>query len=426
VTVNNLNGVNASLTSVTDLTCFQSNDGEIVTGASGGNGPYTYSWTAPASSTNGTASTLPAGSFTLTVTDADGCISTVTATVTQPPQLAVTAAAASPSICAGQNVQVSGTAAGGSPGYSYLWTPGNISGNSQSISPTQSGQFMMHVTDLNGCEDSAAVSITVNPVPTADLSADVTSGCAPLCVQFADLTTISSPGVITSWSWDYGDGTSTSANPTHCYNTAGSYDVLLTVVSADGCSSTIAYPSYINVFAVPVASFTADPQPATMVDPVITFTDASSNASAWSWNFGDGTGTSTQQDPEYTYSEPTCYLVTLTVTSIDGCTDLDTQRVCIGPEAGIYVPNAFTPNDDGTNDVFIPVTMGIDPTQYQLWIYDRWGNLIFYTDDLSEGWNGNVQGHDEPCQIDTYVWKIIAVDMLYQKHNLLGRVSIIK
>lgn len=205
------------------------------------------------------------------------------------------------------------------------------------------------------------------------------------------------------------------------------YTIILTVTTADGCTSTITMNNYINVYANPVAGFIANPQPATMLDPVINFTDTSFNASAWLWSFGDIPGsTSILQNPTFEYAEPDCYQVVLTVTSIDGCIDTAMQNVCIGPDATIYVPNAFTPNDDGTNDLFMPVGSGLDPEKFEMWIFDRWGNMIYYTDDLNKGWDGRVQGASDICQIDTYVWKIKAVDITGTSHNMLGHVNLVK
>ncbi len=427
-TVNNLNGVNATLVSVTNLTCFNSSNGSIVTSATGGTGPYTYNWV-PNVSVTDSANGIPAGNYQLTVVDANGCSSTLTMVVTQPPQLGIIASSNPASVCSGSGVQLSSSANGGTPAYNYTWNPGNLSGNTQNIVPLATTTYTAYVTDANGCSDSTTVLVTVNPVPVALLSSNLTSGCAPLCVNFSDISTVAAPGIINSWSWDFGDNStiSTSQNPTHCYNSPGAYTVVLTIVTADGCTSTITMPAYINVFANPIAAFGASPQPTTILNPVITFTDSSTNATTWNWSFGDIlNSTSTLQNPTFTYPDPTCYQVVLTVTSIDGCVDTAVKQICIGPDASLYVPNAFTPNGDGVNDVFLPQGIGIDPDHFEMWIFDRWGNMIFYTDDFAKGWDGRVQGHEDICQIDTYVWKIKAIDITGAKHNLIGKVSIIK
>jgi gliding motility-associated-like protein len=176
-----------------------------------------------------------------------------------------------------------------------------------------------------------------------------------------------------------------------------------------------------------VAGFGAGPLPTTVLNPTITFTDSSQNASSWLWSFGDlNNSSSTDQNPSFNYPDADCYMVVLEVTSADGCQDTATMPVCIDPDVTIYVPNTFTPDGNGLNDEFIPVTIGIDPDQYELWIFDRWGNMIFYSDELNEGWDGRVQGHEEICQQDTYVWKIKAKDVLGNSHNLIGHVNLIK
>jgi gliding motility-associated-like protein len=428
ITINNLNGVVASFGPVTNIACFGGATGTINVTQTGGNPTYTYTWL-PNISVSNSATNIPAGTYQVTVTDANGCTSTVTITLTQPPLLTIAATATPSVVCSGTPVQINSTPGGGTPAYNVVWNPGNLSGNSQNIVPTTSTSYTATVTDANGCTATATTNVVVNPVPVAALSGDILSGCAPVCVNFSDVSTIASPGVITSWSWDFGDSSplSTSQNPNHCYSTPGVYTVVLTITTADGCTSTITMNNYINVFVNPVAAFGASPQPTTMLDPQVFFTDSSTNATSWNWSFGDLlNSTSTLQNPSFTYADPTCYQVVLTVSTVNGCTDTATTQVCIGPEATIYIPNAFTPNGDGVNDVFNVVGLGLEPDQFEMWIFDRWGNMIFYTDDLNKGWDGKVQGHEDICQIDTYVWKIRAVDITDKKYNLIGKVSIIK
>jgi gliding motility-associated-like protein len=428
-TVNNLAGVSATLTSVTNLTCYQSNNGSVVTGASGGVTPYTYSWSAPAVSVTGTANALPAGNYSLIVTDSSGCTSTVNATVTEPPVVTIVASANPPAVCNGAGVQLTSNGGGGTPGYSYAWAPGPLIGNTQNIIPAATTTYTAYVVDINGCSDSTTVLVTVNPVPVAGISGDILSGCAPWCVNFADLSTVAPPGSINSWSWNFGDNSpaDTAHTPNHCFANAGTYNVTLDIVTTDGCVATITMPSYITVFANPIAAFSAFPQPTTILNPVVTFTDSSQNASSWHWSFGDiSNATSVLQNPSFTFPDPTCYDVVLAVASNDGCVDTTTEQICIDPDASIFVPNAFTPNDDGTNDFFFPQGVGIDPDHFEMWIFDRWGNMIYYTDDMSKGWDGRVQGHSDIEQIDTYIWKIHALDILGNKHNIEGIVNLIK
>jgi hypothetical protein len=426
-TVNNLNGVTATLASSTNLTCFQSADGSIDVDATGGTPTYTYAWS-PSGSTTDISTGLSAGVYVVTITDASGCTATVTATLTEPPVVSVTATASPASICIGSSVTLNASPAGGTPGYVTTWNPGSLAGNSQIVTPAATTTYTVDVSDQNGCTASSTVAVTVNALPVALVGSDVTSGCVPLCVNFDDLSTITGATTITGWSWDFGDQTnSTQQNPSHCYSTPGNYTVILTITTSDGCTQTVSMNNYIQVFALPVAEFIAGPQPTTILNPTIQFTDSSSNAASWLWSFGDvGNSSSTDQNPTFTYPEPNCYMAILEVTSADGCLDTTEQLICIGPDVIIYVPNTFTPDENNINDVFIPVTVGIDPDNYELWVFDRWGNMIFYTDDLNEGWDGKVLGSDKLCQVDTYVWKINCRDVLDKRHELIGHVNLIR
>jgi gliding motility-associated-like protein len=427
VVVGNLSGVNATLAASANISCFGGADGSIDIDATGGTGPYTYNWL-PNVSASDLASGIPAGSYQITVSDANGCTYLVNVTLTQPPALSITATVTPSVVCEGTPVTLSATPAGGTPAYTVTWNPGNLSGNNQTITPTQSGAYTADVSDANGCSASTVVNITVNPMPTANLSTDITSGCAPLCVNFSDLSSALAPAVITGWLWDFGDGnTSNQQNPSHCFDDPGNYTVTLNVTTGAGCSANITMANYISVFANPVAAFGASPQPTTILNPTISFTDSSSNAVQWNWSFGDlANSASSDQNPQFTYPDPTCYSVLLTVTSADGCIDTASQIVCIDPDVSIYVPNTFTPNEDGLNDVFFPVAIGIDPNHFEMWIFDRWGNMIYYTNDINDGWDGRVQGASDIAQIDTYVWKIKAKDILGKKHDLTGHVNLIK
>jgi gliding motility-associated-like protein len=427
VTINNLPGVVATIGTVTNVSCFGLCNGDIANPLPvTGNGPYNYAWT-PSVSTSNTASNLCAGTYTYTITDADGCVSSVSTTVTEPTDLTITASGTPNTICAGQTVNMAANAAGGTAAYQYVWMPGPLPQQNATITPPASGTYTVYVSDANGCTDSTTVSLIVETNPVAQLSGDVLSGCDPLCVNFSDMSTISS-GTITGWTWDFGDGnTATAQNPSHCYTAPGPYTVTLITTSVAGCANTIVMPSYITVFANPVAAFTAGPQPTTELNPTIYFTDLSVGATNWMWSFGDITNaSSTQQNPSFEYPGPGCYDVVLTVTTQDNCVDTTQQQVCIDSDVAIYVPNAFTPNGDGNNETFFPQGVGINPDKFEMWIFDRWGNQIYYTTDYTDGWNGKVQSSSVLCQQDTYVWKIKFVDTNGKKHNLIGHVNLIR
>lgn len=410
---------------ITNVDCFGNASGAASLNNSGGTLPYAYAWTPNASSTN-SATALTAGNYVVVVTDANGCSATITLTVTEPPLLTMQASAVPNTVCAGQQVNLSTNAGGGVGPYNYGWLPGPLVGANQTVTPTATTTYTAAVTDANGCTASTTTNVTVNPVPVAAFTSDVVSGCAPVCVNFTDNSTVAAPGVIMAWDWDFGDATtSTQQNPQHCYNTPGVYTVILQVKTADGCTHTVTMTNYISAWVVPVAAFTASPQPTTIFNSQIYFTDLSSNASSWQWSFGDVlNSSSTDQNPSFSYGQPECYTVQLDVTSPNGCTASETSEICIDPDVSVYVPNAFTPNGFGTNEIFIPVCVGIDPQKYQFWVFDRWGNQIFVTTDMNEGWDGTMTG--TPCQIDTYVWKVYAWDVNGNAHTRMGAVNLIR
>ena len=185
---------------------------------------------------------------------------------------------------------------------------------------TSPGSYTVKLTASNASGSNTStrtgyISVTAPPKPTADFSANPTSGNAPLAVSFTD----SSTGNPTSWSWDFGDGTSSTAqNPNHTYTSAGTYTVSLTATNAQG-SDTKTMTDYVNVTlpTSPTADFSANPTSGS-TPLAVSFTDSSSgNPTDWSWDFGDGS-TSTAQNPSHTYTSAGTYTVSLTASNLAG------------------------------------------------------------------------------------------------------------
>ncbi|MEO5645255.1 MAG: PKD domain-containing protein, partial [Bacteroidia bacterium] len=296
------------------------------------------------------------------------------------------------------------------------------------VSPNTTTTYTLTVTDANGCTATATEIVTVNPTPVAAFSGAPLAGCSPLDISFTDVSSIVAPGTITAWLWEFGDNTTdTLQDPLHTYYNPMSYGVTLTVVTADGCTSTLTINNYITVYPDPVAGFSAFPQPATAIEPIIYFTDQSSGATAWEWNFGDVPNSSSSlQNPVFEYPDSGCYYVQQIVISPNNCRDTTETLVCIQPDWSLYIPNAFTPDKDGLNDIFLPLGVGIDNTGFEMWIFDRWGNLIFYTNDMYHGWDGKAKGGSEFAQVDTYVYKIKCKDVIGAAHKYIGKVSLVR
>lgn len=283
------------------------------------------------------------------------------------------------------------------------------------------------VIDSIGCKDTAVQNVQVFYLPQVNFTAGPTTGCAPLCVTFADQSTVQNSSAA-QWSWNFGDGgTDTTQNPQYCYPNQGDYTVTLMVTSAQGCVYTDSIQNYIHVIPGPQAAFTFGPQPATVSDPTIIFTDQSTAGPAeWYWDFGAGSNTSTMQNPTFVYPDTGSYNVMLIVSAAGGaCPDTAYAEVIISPELLVWIPNAFTPNGNGRNDVFTPVFS--DPTyvtKYELLIFDRWGNMLFRSDDPYKGWDGRNKG--TMVEEDTYVYRVMVQGLDGISHRYIGHVNVIR
>ncbi len=184
----------------------------------------------------------------------------------------------------------------------------------------------------------------------------------------------------------------------------------------------------MTVFPFPIAAYNARPNPADIVEPLVHFNNLSSDYTKWWWSFGDGPLIdSVNVSPYHEYSDVTAntYNTNLIVENQYGCRDTAYLKVEITPEFSFYIPNAFTPNNgDGVNDYFSGIGIGIE--KYEMWIFDRWGEMIFYTDDIKKGWNGKVQGKTQECKQDVYVWKVKLKDVLGKKHDYIGHVTLLR
>ena len=410
----------------------------LTASASGGNGgAYNYVWSPAGTGSTASVTVTPVGttSYTVDATDVNGCpAAPVTVTVTVNPALTVLASGTA-SICPGASTNISALASFGTGGpYTYTWAPaGTPAGTPVSVSPAVTNTYTVTATD--GCSPAATstVTITVLPLPVVAFSAPITAGCAPLCVNFTDNSTVAG-GAIATWLWDFGDGnSSTSATPTNCYSTPGSYNVTLTVTSTiGGCTSTSIVNNYVTVHPNPVANFTA-PVSSSILNPTVSYTDnsiiSSGTITNWDWSFGDvfssaTDNTSTLQNPIHTFIEGGNYCATLTVTSNFGCVSTATECILIEPEFTFFIPNAFSPNDDGINDEFYG--KGDYIKEFELMIFDRWGNLIFFADDINKHWNGKANHGKEIAQQDVYVYTVKINDVNGKKHKYTGTVTIVK
>lgn len=395
-----------------------------------------YAWTPPADLSSPNTATTQAcpqmsATYTVQVTDIFGCVNTDTVKIVVAPALTVIASADA-SICPAGSATVSAAAAGGDNGpYNYAWAPptGLISTSSQSTtaSPASTTTYTVTITDNCGSISVMdSVTITVFPTPQISTTPSVTSGCAPVCVDF---TGISNPAAASS-TYDFGNTfTANTISPSHCFNDAGSYTIIYTVTDINGCTATVIYPSMITVYPNPVAGFTVSPQTTSIINPVIQVTPTCTSCDTTIYTMGDvlnSTITNYVTPFSFTYTLPGTYTIVQYAVNQYGCSAYATDFVVIEPDWSFFAPNAFTPNEDTHNDEFKVYGEGIDNSTFQLVIFDRWGKQVFVSNDLNKGWNGKVNGGADLAQIDTYVWSVRFKDEKGDLHKFVGHVSLIR
>lgn len=385
--------------------------------AVGGNGaPYTYTWTNIVG--NGPHNVNPSSDscFVVQAMDGLGCTSpSDSVCITINPPLSVVASP-DDTVCIGNAATISAVGAGGigSP-YTYSWSDiaGTPIGTGASISVTpltNSTQYVVTVTD--DCETPpASDTLTIfqysDPVPS--FTSDIIDGCYPIDVTYNNTT---AAGTSADCYWDFGNSlTDNTCNPgIVTYGLPGDYDVTLTVTSPDGCIADTTIIAYISVFNYPSAEFTFGPQPADVLDSEIIFTDGSStDVTSYYWEFGAagslGTATTTNPTVLFPDTQPGTYPVMLLVTNGDGCVDSISYTVVIDGVHTLYAPNAFTPNADGINDLFSISGESIDDENFEFFILDRWGELIFSADTYTATWDGTLT-NGSPAKADIYVWRV--------------------
>ncbi len=410
------------------------NDGPVCEGGTinltsgGGN---TYSWIGPNGFNDPVNQNpvlnnmipLQSGMYTVTVTDINNCSVTATTNVLVNSLPAVNANINSP-VCEGLSFTLTGTGA-----VNYDWTGPNgftvINDPAPQVNNStmqDAGTYTVTGTDGNGCSATATVIAVVNPSPVAGFTSDLTSGCTPLCVNFTDNSNITGSTIV-SWTWTLESQNPMSGpNTSVCFNDPGSYDVSLTVASAEGCTSTLAIPNMINAVATPVADFTYAPQAISETDPQVSFTNTSFAATIYSWDLGDG-GTSSSMNVQHTYTDTGTYCVTLLASNAIGCSDTVTHCLIVHPFFTLYIPNSFTPNEDEMNQIFRVYGNGIKTIHVS--IFDRWGEEIYAYSDIKGGWGG-LTTSGAFCPQATYVYKVDVVDVFNKEHGYIGMVNLIR
>ena len=389
--------------------------------AAGGTGTYNWLWNNQATSSTILVTPTATTSYFVSVTDSNNCPSkTDSISVNVFPPLGI-AATGTDTICEGQSTVLSSIANGGNGGpYSYLWSNGSDS-SSVNVFPTVTTTYSVSITDNCTLTPATAVlPVVVNETPSIDISPMTEQGCMPLEVQFLNNSSYPQGTIFT---WLFGDGQTTdSISPLHIYNTDGIYTVSVQAITPDNCVSSFIMSNSIEVYPLPVSSFSISPESISILHPEITISDSSLLSAIWFYDFGDGK-TSAFQNPTHIYQDTGRFTVIQIVESEFGCRDTSNKEVIVEGAFTVYIPNAFTPNNDGSNDYFFANGYGI--TELKMQIFNRWGNKVFETPSVSGRWNG-IDTSGKICPQGVYVYTAKIKDQYGIYHTYNGQVTLIR
>ena len=381
----------------------------------------TYLWST--NSTNNSITVSPGSTTNYQVTySVNGCSSTpatANVVVNAIPIITIN----NPTICAGGTSTL--TASPNIPGGTIVWSPTNETALSINVSPPTTSTYSAVYT-VNGCSSQQVNStVTVNAIPIVSFASDLLQGCSPLSVNLWNTSADAASSTQTQWTID-----NTSSflgdviNPTLM---DGCHDFTLTMI-VNGCTGSTTLNNYICVESIPNASFTASSNAFTENSEQVDFFNGSVGASTYLWIMGDG-NTYTSNDVSHLYTETgNGQTIWLYAYSTLGCVDSTSITIPFEESILFYIPNTFTPDGDEANNVFRPIiTSGIDLHSFEMSIFNRWGELIFFSQDPEIGWDGSYGTEGKDVQIGTYTYKIsfktLQVD---DRRYVTGHVNVIR
>lgn len=274
------------------------------------------------------------------------------------------------------------------------------------VYPPENTEYTVSVFNEYGCSNQDSVLVIVNPMPEVEFALAENVLCAPAAAQFQNLT---SSEFIGSCLWNFGNGlTYSSCNPSINvpYPNPGSYNVSLTITSPEGCSYTELAYDFLQVVG-PQAGFSYSPNPADISDSRVQMQNQTIGGSTYMWDFGE-LGSSFETNPlvDFPDAVPGEYEVCLTAIDEQGCLDEYCSVIEIEADVLVYIPNAFSPNGDGINDLFHPVMEGVDIVEYEFMIFNRRGKMVWQTTDPDAKWDGSDLTNDYYDDNQVYTWKL--------------------
>lgn len=312
--------------------------------------------------------------------------------------------------CGESNGSISVTVEGGTAPLQFNWSNGST--QPYLLENLTGGDFTLRLTDSAGCR--AEMDFAVGGYPfEMSIAKIIHASCNKNNGSVEISVTTSADSYEVTWDGitDYEGNTAFNLFPGH-----------YTVTVDDGtCVNSLSF-TIQNINRLK-ACISISPSPPNFVDDILNFVDCSKNATSWRWDFGD-MQYSTNQHPTHQYPESGEYEISLIVEDDEDCADTANLTLVIKDKTSFYVPNAFSPNGDGLNDIFKPEFLTIDMQAYKMLIYDRLGTLVFYTENPESGWDGTVNGKEVTTASYSYI--IQYRDHLGKNHVAKGAVLLTK
>ncbi|MDQ3048877.1 MAG: gliding motility-associated C-terminal domain-containing protein, partial [Bacteroidota bacterium] len=302
------------------------------------------------------------------------------------------------------------------PAYtSYLWNTGAVT---SSIPVTAAGNYVVVVQDANGCINSDSTTVRIYPVPTLFFTVSPRTGCDPLLVSTTNSSVLN--GSSATWNWQIGSTNVNEFAPNALLSSPGLYNVFLQATTSNGCIVDTLISNYVEVYPAPTAMIFPEAYEYELYDDNINITNLTTGATTFDWTLF-GFPVSTAFDLVYPITDTGSYNFQMLATNQFGCQDSTDVTIFIKPSFAIYFPSAFSPNGSGFNDFYMPKGYGIH--EYDLMIFDRWGELVFRSKDINVGWDGTYKG-GAPFK-DVYVYKCAIRDPNGDPHFYIGQVTLV-
>lgn len=437
VTVDEIPGMVAVFPEKHDVTCNSGSDGILIVKVTQGTAPYTYSWDHSASVSD-TASDLQVGQSTVTITDNNGCVITASETLGQPLPLQISYITQDTVICPEASATISAQGTGGSSTYTFTWKEnGTVIGTGSSIlvDPVNSGTtYCVELTEQCGSPSTDSCMVITFPTPIEpQFVSNIPYSCLPGEFVFLNQSSFGADDEIDSIIAEFGNGDILTfygdTNLTYTYTTAGVYTLNVIVTSTRGCVTTGTFPGIANVIANPVADFNMSANPTTFFETSIIMQDKSSpNVVHWYWDSPGSIPTqSNVESPVFKFPEGVVgtYEITLIVETPEGCRDTTSKILTVNSDIIFYAPNAFTPDGDEFNQRWQFYVSGIDEYNFELLIFNRWGEIVWETHDINATWDGTY--HDQLVPNGAYTWVARVKDMYNDaKQTFNGSITVIR